>query len=240
MKYYFSLDVESVGLFGRPFAAGWVVVDETGQELEQGYLAYAVDLLAETDQWIIDNVMPALPLLPKSETVWDVHRTSRAHYANCSCDYDLYRRFWTSWTEAKQRYPGVVMVADCPWPVEANFLLRCWQEIGFDMQDSVYPLIDVASVVLAAGGDPLGSFERLPNELPQHHPTADARQSARILVQQLKYINGIQTVWAAHTGRLVFDSDPDSDPEVTISSVAYHDGLQSETVTYSAEGRDDD
>jgi hypothetical protein len=38
---------------------------------------------------------------------------------------------------------------------------------------------------MAVGMDPLGTNERLPNELPIHDPLADACQSARLLIQAL-------------------------------------------------------
>ena len=52
-----------------------------------------------------------------------------------------------------------------------------------------YPLHDLASVILALGGNALELTERLPDELPAHHPLMDARQSARQLVACLKTPN---------------------------------------------------
>jgi hypothetical protein len=52
--------------------------------------------------------------------------------------------------------------------------------------DGPYPLVDVASVRLAAGLDPLGAYDRTAGELPVHNPLADARQSARLLLEALK------------------------------------------------------
>jgi hypothetical protein len=48
-----------------------------------------------------------------------------------------------------------------------------------------YPLHDLASVQLALGLDPLAVNERLPDEMPEHHPLMDDRQSARQLVSAL-------------------------------------------------------
>jgi hypothetical protein len=44
-----------------------------------------------------------------------------------------------------------------------------------------YPLHEIASFMTAAGMDPMATYARLPDELPKHHPLADARQSARLL-----------------------------------------------------------
>ena len=40
--------------------------------------------------------------------------------------------------------------------------------------------------MLCAGMDPMATYDRLPAELPRHDPLADARQSARLLVEALR------------------------------------------------------
>ena len=52
---------------------------------------------------------------------------------------------------------------------------------------------DLASVLLALGSDALAVTERLPDELPAHHPMMDARQSARQLAACLKGHNAVYT-----------------------------------------------
>ena len=96
---------------------------------------------------------------------------------------DMRTAFW-DWWKSKQDCP--VLVADCPWPVEARFLLACVEDAWPTRNwEGPYPLIDVASVRLAAGLDPLGQGDRLPGELPAHDPLADARQSARLYLEAL-------------------------------------------------------
>jgi hypothetical protein len=170
MKHYFSFDVEAMGLLGNPFAVGWVVVDEEGDEKEEGYLACPHPLkdVASSDlQWMKENVLPHLP------------------EPNCDDPPDLYQQFWDVWKSAEANYEDVVMVSDVPFPVEAGFLIKCLKMLGLGINDSPYPLLDVASVILATGGDPLNEAERRDNEKPAHHPTNDARQSARLLVEAL-------------------------------------------------------
>jgi hypothetical protein len=75
-------------------------------------------------------------------------------------------------------------VADCPYPVEANFFTTMLKEQA-DEWGGPYPFIDVASVRFAAGLAPLETCERLPTELPAHDPLADARQSARLFFEAL-------------------------------------------------------
>ena len=81
-------------------------------------------------------------------------------------------------------------MADCAWPVEANFLSACVKLNHKEREwQGPYPLHDLASVLLALGADALAVTERLPDELPAHHPLMDARQSARQLVACLKAHN---------------------------------------------------
>lgn len=164
-RLFFVFDVESVGLHGEGYAVGWVLVSPDGREIDSGYSACPSRNAAGDDagrEWIMENVDPHLPH-PKYETPRDVRGD-----------------FWSDWQSKKA---GAVMAADVPWPVESRFLNDCVRDFGGD--DEPYPLIDVASVRLAAGLDPLGTEPRLPNELPAHDPLADARQSARLLIEAL-------------------------------------------------------
>jgi hypothetical protein len=74
--------------------------------------------------------------------------------------------------------------------VEANFLSACVRLNHAEREwQGPYPLHDLASVLLALGADALAVTERLPDELPAHHPLMDARQSARQLVACFKAHN---------------------------------------------------
>jgi len=177
-KHFFSIDVESMGLLGKPFAVGWVVVDEQNDEKEEGYLRCSHNtkgVSLEDMEWMHENVFPHL-----SE-------------ANCEDLKELIDEFWAAWERANKKYENLTMVCDVPFPVETNFLSTCLQELGLGRNASPYPLIDVASVLLASGRDPLGDYDRHGKEFPAHHPTNDARQSARLLVEALRDLS--PTVW---------------------------------------------
>ena len=76
---------------------------------------------------------------------------------------------------------GAIILSDCGWPVEANFLSACvadYPEVRAWL--GPYPLVDVSAVVQRAGFDPAEATERYPSELPVHNPVCDARLSARI------------------------------------------------------------
>lgn len=165
-------DVESIGLHGEGYAAGYVVVDGDRQELQAGRFACDPRFANGTwkgREWVAANVPP----------LEETHLTPHA----------VRDAFWGLWQLWKGR--GAVLAADCPWPVEARFLAACVDDArgttasGPRDWEGPYPLVDVASVRLAAGLDPLGAADRLPSELPAHDPLADARQSARLLTEAL-------------------------------------------------------
>ena len=100
---------------------------------------------------------------------------------------DVRGKFWQRWVEWRAK--GGVLAAECAWPVEARFLSACVDDLpDFRREQVPYPLVDISSVLLAGGVDPLETHPRLANELPVHHPLADARQSARLLVAALSNI----------------------------------------------------
>lgn len=167
------LDVESVGLHGEGFAVGYVVIDRAGNELESGYAACDPSTASGTQddfQWIESNVIPHLPL-----ATHDIPRGVR----------DYFWRVWESWRDE------VTLWADCAWPVEANFLSACIKDDALNRGfDGPYPLSEIAVVLMLAGLDPLDIFDRLDTEKPAHHPTKDARQSARLLMTHLGGLYG--------------------------------------------------
>lgn len=181
-KYYLSFDAESDGLMGKAFAVGWVIVDQANNELEQGYLGCPRSFSRVTDQWVIENVLPVLPR------------------SNCPDRQSMLIDFWDAWTKAKQDYPGITMVTDGPFPVEAGFLLEVVREYRpqITMQDSPYPIIDLMSCRAAAGYDPLATCDRLPSEEPCHHPTNDARQSVRLLLALQDELAGNRSLGFSH------------------------------------------
>lgn len=165
IPFFFVFDVESVGLHGEAFAVGICVLDPTGKEhaaLLFGKRYESCKGTLENFKWICDNA-PEM----------DFHTG------------ELYESFWHCWTYWKKQ--GAVMAADVPWPVETGFLSRCVNAAHAEREfNGPYPIIDVASVLLAKGYDPLGEYFRLENEEPKHDPLADARQSARILTMVLR------------------------------------------------------
>lgn len=166
MKSFFVFDVESIGLHGEGFAVGGGVYLENGAaQWEFRFSCPLNECAGDEDDlnWVKENC----PLLEVT------HR----------CPKTLRNSFWAEWKRAKAF--GATMAADCNWPVESRFLAQCVEDDKSRKWEGPYPFIDIGSVLLTKGKDPLGVFSREPSELPKHCPLADARQSARILTTVL-------------------------------------------------------
>ena len=166
-KLFFVFDVESVGLHGEGFSVAGGTYRETGECLYEFCFSVPRELARGTKAsriWVDENV----PKLPRTHATLKAMRTD----------------FWEEWLHAKKL--GAVAVADCAWPVEARFLAACVDDDHEAREwEGPYPLHDLASIQLAYGVDPLATNERLPNELPAHHPQRDVRQSARLLAEAI-------------------------------------------------------
>jgi hypothetical protein len=172
-------DVESVGLHGEGFAVGYVILDHTGAEAASGLLwtdPLGAQGSAEGQAWVAAHCGP-FDCPPFAST------------------RELRDRFWVIWRMwHNEGGEGCVLVADCAWPVEARFLAACVDDDPITREwQGPYPLHDVATLRLAAGLDPLATVERLPNELPQHDPRADARQSARLWLEAMRRVQSVTT-----------------------------------------------
>lgn len=160
-------DVESVGLHGEGFAVGYTVVGLGGKEHEYGTFSCAPDMAngrVEDRKWVRENV----PII-------------RVTHKDTQGVRDAFFYRFSHWREK-----GALLFADCAWPVEARFMAAC-----IDDQPELrtwcgpYPLHDIASFIFARGVNPLAKFPRQFNEIPEHNPLNDARQSARILLEAM-------------------------------------------------------
>lgn len=161
-------DVESVGLHGDAYAVGFVVVDHDFQKVTEACFACSPDLCrgdAVSRKWVAENASEFL-----NDRDLSLMRGP-----------DLVRmHFWAHWIGWKNK--GYLLAADCPWPVEARFLLECVRD-DYRMREweGPYPLIDISSILWENGINPAANYTRESDELPAHNPLCDARQSARLL-----------------------------------------------------------
>lgn len=179
MNRHLVFDVESVGLYGEGFAVAWVVL-LSGGRVSEGWAYCDVSAARGSEdgrKWVKGNVQltqpesfPAPLKCVKPRAVRDV--------------------FWGIWQQEKAQ--GASLWADVAWPVEARFLIECVEDVRLTPhgpvpgvsrreQEGPYPLLDISTALVIAGDAVSWDDERRPDELPEHHPLADARYSARLL-----------------------------------------------------------
>lgn len=158
-----SIDAECNGLAGRAFAVALTLSDPSG-ELEHTVFRCPIGE-ATTDSWVAANVLPAIADVPEN-----LHQ-----YPFLLAEVGLTIERWGG--------REVPLIAHVAWPVEARLLLDVYS--GQRVWEGPYPLIDVASVLLAKGHDPLtvdGYLSTAGIALPDgspHHPLYDARAAER-------------------------------------------------------------
>lgn len=167
---FFIFDVESIGLHGEGYAVAGGVYGPNGKLLGEEFCYSCPPEVAlgsaEDRKWVSENIV-------------DLEITHESPLG-------VRAAFWNEWLEAKKEYPGIFATVECGWPVEARFLNACVRDDFKQRKEQApYPLQECASLMLCAGLDSLASYERLPDELPKHHPMADARHTARLMSMAL-------------------------------------------------------
>lgn len=160
-----SIDAETNGLGGLAFAVGISVSDHT-RELESA--VFRCPIPGQVDPWVAENVLPALDSVEFTcDDYWQMLADIRARFFR------------------PEQKPTRSVIAHVAWPVETTLLSHMLP--GDLVWDGPYPLVDVASVLLAHGHDPLSVDDYLHAhgiDLPEgapHHPLYDARAAALCL-----------------------------------------------------------
>ena len=181
-------DAETFGLFGDPFAYGYVLFDETGLVFEQALCACGItttkeDYFLNFPNEISDDKLKTL----KADCDWLINNipdfSKDPLLEIAENPQDLRSQFLKAVERIKKQYPETQLVTDCMFPVESNFLTLALKQQGKDSIEFSPMVYDIGLIQLLGGKE----FPFLPEELPKHNPLNDAKQSARIL---LNYING--------------------------------------------------
>lgn len=157
-------DVESIGLYGDGVAFSAIVVDPKKKWKElQEFSCYAQPHLGkgvlQDHRWVEKNVS-----LPEDALEVETLREVR----------DNFWHFFQTW---KQK--GALLLADCLYPVESNFVAACVaDEAPSRNWEGPYPFYDLESLRLLVH---LPSLPRLPSHQPEHNPLCDVRHSIRTL-----------------------------------------------------------
>lgn len=167
---FFVIDVESIGLHGQGYAVAGGIYGLDGSRSDEFCFSFP-SRIAIGDQSDRDWVRSNVPEIAETHEL----------------PWEMYEDFWELWLAAKAK--GAVMAADCLWPVEARFVNAVVDEKPEERKwEGPYPFVEISSYLAAAGMDPLGTYDRLEDELPKHDPLGDVRQSARLLVQAVNKI----------------------------------------------------
>ena len=162
-----SVDAETNGLYGAPFAIGMVVRDTHGADWQ--FIARC-PIDGDIDPWVAEHVLPALA------GVAITHPTDDA----------LLAAFWQAYRseadDATAAGETLICVAHCASPVESGLFRRCVEADPAARQfQAPFPLHDVASMLLMARENPLSVRAFLasraitvPFDGAAHHPLFDA------------------------------------------------------------------
>lgn len=143
-KYVF-LDVETDGLYGSFLTAALIAVDEEGNELSRAYYGIKREHMNVKEAWVIENVLPVL-----------------GDYEECEDEKQLLQKAWDFWMQYQE---DAYMVCDVAYPVETRFLKACVEMNQAEyMWKAPFPLIDLSSLLMAKGYDPLCERKDFINE----------------------------------------------------------------------------
>ncbi len=133
MKKIFSFDAETNGLWGKPFAIGALVYDESGAESAR-FVGRLPDS-AVTEQWVKENVLPTLVSVPVTHDTYEALLASFADFYKANkVDADVLVHM------------GYIVEAGLLRDMHAQGVIGDW--------DGPYPLLDVSGNLQQAGEDP--------------------------------------------------------------------------------------
>jgi hypothetical protein len=159
-----SVDAETNGLLGQPFAVGAVKTTDQDDGMVQVYYARC-PIEGSVDPWVAEHVLPGLP----DPVTMPDYRSLLADFARW---YDRHS-------------PDTAVIAHVAWPVEAGLLRDMLTMLERDPFSGPFPLHEVATLLLAAGHIPSSvddyntahglSVGSAFIKMSAHHPLYDAR-----------------------------------------------------------------
>lgn len=156
-----SVDAESNGLHGQPFAIGAICTDDDQPTAD--VFAAKCDIDGPVDPWVLANVTPALDGM-----------TEVGPYADLLGDF-------ADWYDAHRT--GATVIAHVAVPVEARLFADMVRILGRDPFSGPFPLHDLATLLYAGGWDPLSADSYIANNglavpvaagMSPHNPLYDA------------------------------------------------------------------
>ena len=143
----FFIDAETDGLYGQILSVAVIVTDEKCKEIERKYWGLDIKPKQLESQWVRQNVLPIM-----------------ANYETCQNELELIENVWKLWRKYER---SAYAVGDVIFPVETGLFSKC---VGQDIKEREFkapvPFVDMNSVLLAKGLDPMVEREALLSDLP--------------------------------------------------------------------------
>ena len=169
-RYVFCLDVESNGLYGDGFAYAVVVIEYNSKKKIEEKTGYYKEYTI-TDEFTINNVLPMLEDLEIYNSLEDM----RSSFWNIYLEYFSNRSHY---------YGKVDFLVDNGFPVESNFLSSCVKDNIKRINNSPFPVYDVATLLKFKGiSNTIDRMYYSNLDKKKHNPINDAEASARCWIK---------------------------------------------------------
>lgn len=167
MEKYMFVDAETDGLYGQILSIAAIVADENGNECEHFYIKQKISLSEIQDEWVREHVYPILGDAPEYDT-----------------EDALLDAFW----EFYVIHPNCFVIADVPYPVECLLFHKCVMKNEMNRKNlAPFPLMDLSSMLLAKGIDPLKNrCELLGKTEMMHNALTDVRVALEIFKKYIR------------------------------------------------------
>lgn len=157
------LDAESDGLYGKLLSIAVIVLDEDNVEIERNYWGLDLKKAEIKSEWVETHVLPIM-----------------GQFECCENEEEMLGKFWAVWSKYKET---AYVVVDVGYPVEMRVFEKCVQMNLVEREyQGPYPMIDLSSILLAKGIEPLTERKKLvEHELSeQHNALVDVETSIEI------------------------------------------------------------
>ena len=186
-KFLF-IDAETDGLYGSFLTVGLVVTDDAGNMIEKAYYGIKKENMMISDVWTRENVFPVL-----------------GDYEACEDEAELLEKVWAFWMKYREE---AYAAADVMYPVESRLFMKCVMNNESERKYlGPFPMLDLSSLLMAAGYDPLidraellDEDEKQMMENKTHNALNDAEMTAAIWFKLKGYLTKVSKNSPSSTG----------------------------------------
>lgn len=170
------IDAETDGLYGSFLTVGLVVTDDAGNIIEKAYYGIKKENMMISDVWTRENVFSVL-----------------GDYEACEDEAELLEKVWAFWMKYREE---AYAAADVMYPVESRLFMKCVMNNESERKYlGPFPMLDLSSLLMAAGYDPLIDRAELLDEDEKqmmanktHNALNDAEMTAAIWFKLKGYL----------------------------------------------------